>query len=271
MNVGDRGLLLLGCGKMGSALLAGWLKSGVRHSSIMVLDPRPSEWLMGLTNVGLKLNEQPDTPPSVAVIATKPQIMADALPGLRDYGGGATLFVSIAAGTLISTFEELFGPNTPVIRTMPNTPAAVGAGISALVANTATTSDQLHLAERLMQSVGETVVLDREDMMHAVTAISGSGPAYVFALTEALTKAGEELGLPVEVAAKLSAEMVAGSGRLMQSSTETPTELREQVTSPNGTTAAGLERLLAPSNGIDRIIYETAHAAYERSIALAIG
>lgn len=269
MNVRERGLLLLGCGKMGSALLAGWLKSGVHHDAITVLDPRPSDWVVGLAERGLKLNQQPDKPPSVAVIATKPQIMTEALPGLIDYGNGPTLFISIAAGTLISTFEDMLGANTPIVRTMPNTPAAVGAGTTALVANHVTSTGQLDLAEWLMRSVGETVILDDEEMMHAVTAISGSGPAYVFAMTEALAKAGEELGLPAEVSAKLSIQMVAGSGRLMTSGSETPARLREQVTSPNGTTAAGLEKLIAQDCGIDQLIRQTAQAAHDRSVALS--
>jgi pyrroline-5-carboxylate reductase len=269
MNIGERGLLLVGCGKMGSALLRGWLNAGLSPDQVTVLDPHPSDWLTGLVSQGLKLNTPPTEPPSVAVIATKPQIMSQAIPGLGSFGNGPTLFISIAAGTMISTFEALLGNQTPVVRTMPNTPAAVGAGITALVANADTSSEQLKLAEQLMQSVGETVILDDEEQMHAVTAISGSGPAYVFAMTEALAKAGTSLGLPEQVAQTLAATMVTGSGLLMQASPDTPAQLREQVTSPKGTTAAGLERLQAEEGGLDDLMQETAQAAHDRSIALS--
>lgn len=235
----------------------------------MVLDPYPSEWLENLVPQGLMLNLAPAQPPSVAVIATKPQIMSQAVPGLDDYGNGPTLFISIAAGTMISTFETLLGSQTPVVRTMPNIPASVGAGITALVANASTSPDQLRLAETLMQSVGETVILDNEEMMHAVTAISGSGPAYIFAMTEALAKAGISLGLPDMIAQKLASAMVTGSGLLMQSSPETPSELRKQVTSPNGTTAAGLARLMAKKSGIDHLIQGAVQAAHDRSLELS--
>lgn len=254
---------------MGSALLAGWLASGVDPKAITVLDPRPSEWLTELSSKGMKVNHQPEEPPSVAIIATKPQVMSDALPELDLYGGGPTLFISIAAGTLIETFEEILGANTPIIRTMPNTPAAVGAGITALVGNAHTNQEHMELADQLMQAVGDTVILQDEELMHAVTAISGSGPAYIYAMTEALTAAGEKLGLSAEVAQKLAKTLVSGSGKLLQSSEFSPSELREQVTSPNGTTAAGLEKLMANNSGLFDLIMETTEAAHNRSVELS--
>ncbi|WP_302477162.1 pyrroline-5-carboxylate reductase [Ruegeria arenilitoris] len=269
MDVGDRDLLLLGCGKMGSALLNGWLNAGLDAEKIIVLDPRPSDWLQSLTHRGLRLNQQPEEPPTVAVIATKPQVMTSALSDLNSLGSGQTLFVSVAAGTLISTYEELLGSHTPIVRTMPNTPAAVGSGITALVGNACTTTNHMDLAIQLMRAVGETVVLDDEDMLHAVTAISGSGPAYVFALTEALTEAGRELGLAQEVAAKLASAMISGSGDLLRSSPLSPADLRNEVTSPNGTTEAGLQELMSLEKGVFPLIQRTAQAAHSRSIELS--
>lgn len=269
LDVGRRGLLLLGCGKMGSALLSGWLNAGLNPKKIIVLDPRPSEWLQSLTQRGLRLNQQPERPPFVAVIATKPQVMDSALSDLNSLGSGRTLFVTVAAGTLISTYEKLLGNKTPIVRTMPNTPAAVGSGITALVGNAFSTDGHLELAKQLMQAVGETVVLDDEDLLHAVTAISGSGPAYVFAMTEALVEAGVKLGLAQEVAAKLASAMISGSGDLMRFSSQSPADLRNQVTSPNGTTEAGLQELLSIENGVFPLIQRTAQAAHNRSIELS--
>ncbi|MES0827016.1 pyrroline-5-carboxylate reductase [Ruegeria sp. SCP11] len=259
----------MGCGKMGSALLNGWLNAGLEPEQIIVLDPRPSDWLEGLVGRGLRLNQQPDEPPAVAVIATKPQVMTSALSDPSLHGFGQTLFVSVAAGTLISTYEELLGPQTPIVRTMPNTPASVGSGITALVGNACTTVSHMELAIQLMQAVGETVVLEDEKMLHAVTAISGSGPAYVFAMTEALAEAGRQLGLAQEVAAKLASAMVSGSGDLMRLSPNSPAELRNQVTSPNGTTEAGLHEFRSLDKGVLPLILRTAQAAHSRSIELS--
>ena len=269
LEVGDRGLLLLGCGKMGSALLNGWLNAGLEPEQIIVLDPRPSDWLQRLTRRGLRLNQQPKEPPAVAVIATKPQVMTSALSDLNSLGSGQTLFVSVAAGTLISTYEELLGSQTPIVRTMPNTPASVGSGITALVGNVCTKASHMELAKQLMQAVGETVILDDEEMLHAVTAISGSGPAYVFAMTEALTEAGRELGLAPEVAAKLASGMISGSGDLLRSSPLSPADLRKEVTSPNGTTEAGLQELMSRENGVFPLLQRTVWATHSRSVELS--
>lgn len=267
MNVGA-GLLLLGCGKMGGALLRGWLAKGLAPDQVTVLDPHPSDGLSELQASGLRLNVQPDTPPTIAVVATKPQIMADAIPGIAAFGNGPTLFLSIAAGTPISTFEDMLGANTPVVRAMPNTPAAIGAGITALVANAQVTPDQLFFAERLLAAVGQTVLLENEEQMHAVTALSGSGPAYVFAMAEAMTVAGQQLGLPQDMAHKLAVATIAGAGRLMLDTGTAPEVLRKQVTSPNGTTAAGLGVLMR-QDGIAELIQRTLQAAADRSRALA--
>lgn len=270
-KIGNGGLLLLGCGKMGGAMLRGWLAQGLAADQVTVLDPYPADWLVELEADGLRLNKQPEVAPDIAVIATKPQIMADAIPGVAAFGNGATMFISVAAGTLISTFEEMLGDKTPIIRVMPNTPAAIGAGISALVSNDSVSSGQMALAEELLAAVGQTVLLDNEEQMHAVTALSGSGPAYVFAMAEAMTSAGEKLGLPSDMAKKLALGTIAGAGRLMLESGTEPATLREQVTSPNGTTYAGLQVLQRTPEGLQDLIDATLKAASDRSEELAKG
>lgn len=269
MQVGKGGLLLLGCGKMGGAMLRGWLAKGLAPDRVTVLDPHPADWLLDLQAKGLRLNVQPDIAPAIAVIATKPQIMADAIPGIAAFGNGPTLFLSIAAGTLIATFEHMLGAKTPVVRAMPNTPAAIGAGITALVANAQVTPDQMALADQLLAAVGETILLDKEEQMHAVTALSGSGPAYVFAMAEAMARAGCHLGLPEEMADRLAVATIAGAGQLMRETLTAPAVLRKQVTSPNGTTAAGLEVLMHPDKGLEDLLRQTLDAASDRSRALA--
>ncbi|MBU0780509.1 MAG: NAD(P)-binding domain-containing protein, partial [Alphaproteobacteria bacterium] len=172
MNMDDvarRGLVLLGCGKMGSALLDGWLKGGLSAASVWVLDPAPSDWLQ---KTGVHINAGLPDDPAVALVAVKPQMMGDALPSMQALGGGGTLFVSVAAGTPLARFEAAFGAATPIVRTMPNTPAAIGRGISALIGNAAASADHIALAEALMGAVGQTVRLDHESQMDAVTAVS---------------------------------------------------------------------------------------------------
>lgn len=189
-EISRRGLVLLGCGKMGTALLEGWLASGLPPASATVLDPNPSPRLTALAEAGLRLNAALPEAPAVAVLAVKPQMMAAALPRLAALGGGGTLFVSIAAGTPIAAFEAVLGAGTPIVRTMPNTPAAVGRGITALIGNAAASATDLDRAETLMRAVGQVVRLETESEMDAVTAVSGSGPAYAFLLVEVLAAAG---------------------------------------------------------------------------------
>ncbi|MGR3493475.1 MAG: pyrroline-5-carboxylate reductase, partial [Shimia sp.] len=187
-----RGLVLLGCGKMGSAMLAGWLREGLSPGAVWVQDPDPSKQVRAS---GVRVNVPlPDTP-ALVLIAVKPQMMADALPVMAGYGGGDTLFVTVAAGTPIAAYEAILGADTPVIRAMPNTPAAVGQGITALIGNAHATAAHLDLADALLSAIGQTVRLEAEAQMDAVTGLSGSGPAYVFHLIECLAQAGEAEGL----------------------------------------------------------------------------
>lgn len=267
-EVATRGLVLLGCGKMGSALLRGWLDRGLSPKAVHVVEPRPSDWLKGS---GVALNGTLPDAPAVALVAVKPQMMGEALPAMASLGGGPTLVVSIAAGTPLSAFEAAFGAGTPVVRAMPNTPAAIGQGMTAIVGNSAATESHLALAESLLSAVGGVVRLQREAQMNAVTAVSGSGPAYVFHLIEALAAAGEAEGLEPDLALRLARATVAGAGALAQETGTDPAQLRRDVTSPGGTTQAGLEVLMDEGAGLAALIRQVVRAAAARSEELGRG
>jgi pyrroline-5-carboxylate reductase len=263
--ISGRGLVLLGCGKMGTAMLEGWLDAGLAPSDFTVLDPAPSSKLEALAEKGLALNSPLPADAAVAVLAVKPQMMGEALPALREVvGGGRTLFVSVAAGTPIARFEKTFGSNTPIVRAMPNTPAAIKRGVTALVGNAAAGDTGLDRAEALMRAVGRTVRLDDEGLMDAVTAVSGSGPAYVFLLIETLAAAGEAEGLAPALALELARVTVAGAGELAARSDEAPDQLRVNVTSPGGTTAAALEILMDGADGLGPLMRRAVSAAAAR-------
>ena len=269
MDFGDistRGLVLLGCGKMGSALLKGWLDSGLSPNAVHVVDPNPSEWL-GTT--GVSINGSLPESPAVLLVAVKPQVMNEALPQAARFGNGETLVVSVAAGTSIKSLEDAFGSATPIVRTMPNTPAAIGQGITALVPNLPASGERgLALASTLMSAVGDVIPLDSEDQIDAVTAVSGSGPAYVFLLIEAMAEAGAAEGLAPEVAMKLAKATVAGAGALAASADESPAQLRINVTSPAGTTAAALQVLMEEDEGLRQLVRKAVRAAAARSLEL---
>lgn len=267
-DIERRGLVLLGCGKMGSAMLAGWLNRGLSPEAVHVLDPEPSGWVEAQ---GVQVNGDLPVDPAVVLVAVKPQMMADALPSLEPLGNGSTLFISVAAGTPISTYERLLGAQTPIIRAMPNTPAAVGQGITAIIGNAHASAGQMDLAEALLKAIGGVVRLESEDQMDAVTGVSGSGPAYVFHMIEALAAAGEAQGLAPELAMELAKATVAGAGALAMQSDESPEQLRKNVTSPNGTTQAGLEVLMDDDTGLPPLMAATVKAAAERSRELANG
>lgn len=257
-----RGMVLLGCGKMGSAMLAGWLAGGLSPSSVWVLDPHPSDWLLG---TGVHVNDGVPDVPALALIAVKPQMMGDALPSMRSLGNGTTVFLSVAAGTSIASFEEALGTQSPIIRAMPNTPAAIGRGITAIVGNAHVTPDQMDMADTLLSAVGRVVRLDDEGQMDAVTAVSGSGPAYVFHLVETLAAAGVAQGLPTDLAMKLAKATVGGAGQLAEDATDDPSQLRVNVTSPNGTTQAALDVLMDPETGFPALLTRAVKAAADRS------
>ena len=261
-ELNGRGLVLLGCGKMGSALLAGWLARGLQAGAVHVIEPRPSDWLNA---TGVHLNGPLPADPAVAVLAVKPQMMGAALPQLAALGGGGTLFVSIAAGTGLSSLAAALGESAPVVRAMPNTPAAGGRGITALIGKSCVDAAGLATAEALMGAVGQVVRLESEAQMDAVTGVSGSGPAYVFHLIEALAAAGEAEGLAPDLALQLARATVAGAGALAEESGEAPGVLRENVTSPGGTTAAALQVLMDAEHGFPPLLRRAVAAAAARS------
>ncbi len=260
-DIAEHGLVLLGCGKMGSAMLEGWLRRGISPASVWVLDPNPSDWLKAQ---GVHLNAALPAAPAIVLIAVKPQMMGAALPQMAKMGGGRTLFLTVAAGTTIATYESVLGAATPLVRAMPNTPAAIGRGISAICGNGHATSAHLDLAEELLSAVGQVVRLSGEDQMDAVTAVSGSGPAYVFHLIETLAAAGVAEGLPAALAMQLAKATVAGAGALAEAASEDPAQLRVNVTSPGGTTAAALKVLMDETRGFPPLLKEAVHAAAER-------
>ena len=257
-DINARGLVLVGCGRMGGAMLQGWLARGLDAGAVTVVDPNLApEW----QDRGLRVNADLPADPAVVVLAVKPQMMGDALSAMPDLSG--SLVISVAAGTTIATFEAAF-PGAPVIRVMPNTPAAIGQGISAMIGNGAATPAHLDLAEALMCAVGRVVRLEAEDQMDAVTGLSGSGPAYVFHLIEAMAAAGEAQGLSPALSLELARMTVAGAGALAVHADEDPAVLRRNVTSPNGTTAAGLAVLMDDDAGLTPLMVRTVAAATER-------
>jgi pyrroline-5-carboxylate reductase len=260
-DLSKRGLVLLGCGKMGSAMLSGWLKGGLSPAAVHVLEPHPSDWLK---TSGVHLNGTLPPSPAVVIVAVKPQMMAEALPVLKPLGNGGTLFLSIAAGTRIAFYEEVLGAKTPVVRAMPNTPAAIGKGISAIIGNGSASPADIDLAESLLKAIGQVVRLEGEHQMDAVTAVSGSGPAYVFHLIETLAAAGVSEGLSPDLSLQLAKATVAGAGALAEAASEDPAQLRVNVTSPGGTTAAALKVLMDSETGFPALLKRAVHAAAER-------
>lgn len=265
-QVAGQGLVLFGCGKMGSAMLAGWLEGGLPAASVWVIDPKPSDWLMAQ---GVHVNAPLPEQPAIVIVAVKPQMMGDALPALAAMGGGGTLFISVAAGTTIASFEQVLGAGTPIIRSMPNTPAAIGRGITALIGNADTDEADIALAEALLAAIGQTVRLDDEAQIDAVTGVSGSGPAYVFHLIETLAAAGQAQGLAPGLALQLAKATVAGAGALAEAAEEDPAQLRVNVTSPNGTTQAALDILMDEKTGFPLLLNRAVAAATDRARELS--
>ncbi len=264
-------LVLVGAGKMGSAMLAGWLKQGIPGSQISIIDPAPPPELSSLVKAhGISVNPAIDTLTNAefVLIAVKPQIMDAVLPALVPLKASHPVFVSVAAGRTLEGFEAVLGADAAIIRAMPNTPAAVGRGITAIYPNPVCSAEQTSLATSLLQAIGEVVTIDREELMDAVTAVSGSGPAYVFHLIECLAAAGEDEGLPAETALQLAKATVAGAGELVRQSDLHPATLRTNVTSPAGTTAAALEVLMA-EDAMPRLLREAVRAATKRGVELA--
>lgn len=268
----DGPLLLAGAGNMGGAMLTGWLAQGLAAKDILVQDPSPppriaellaAHGIVATADVGRLAR-----PPAVILMAVKPQIMDAVFPGLAAKAGPATVVLSIAAGKTIASFESHLSPGAAVVRSIPNTPAAIGRGITVATANKAVTAAQRATCDALLRSVGEVAWVDDEALIDPVTAVSGSGPAYVFYLAECLAEAGVKAGLEPALAAKLARWTVAGSGELLHRSDLRADTLRQNVTSPNGTTHAALQVLMG-EKGLAPLLTEAVAAATRRSRELA--
>jgi pyrroline-5-carboxylate reductase len=262
-------ILLVGAGKMGSAMLEGWLGLGLAADQVAVLEPQPSPEITALAARGLRINPLRAAlgDVSAVVLAVKPQTAPEAMPSLAPYVSASTAVVSIMAGRTLRFLETALPP-CAVIRAMPNTPAAISRGITVAVANPRTSAEQRALVHALLSAVGMVEWVTDEALMDAVTAVSGSGPAYVFLLAEAMAKAGAAAGLPPALAATLARATVAGSGELLHRSPLDAATLRQNVTSPGGTTAAALGVLMS-KDGLEPLMTEAIAAATKRSRDLA--
>ncbi len=267
-------LCLVGAGNMGGAMLGGWLAADHDPSDIEVVDPQPPAAMKEIAeDAGVRLVASPEeaSRPDLIVVAVKPQIMGDVLPGLDRLVDGENALLSVAAGTTIAALAAPFEDKNPrVIRAMPNTPAMVQRGITVCVANDRVDDRQRETVTRVLSAIGDVEWVGDESLMDAVTGVSGSGPAYVFHLAEVLAEAGAAAGLPPFLAAKLANATVSGAGELMRQSDLSPAVLRENVTSPNGTTAAALDVLMS-DNGLRPLMERAVAAATQRSRELAAG
>jgi len=264
----ERPLLLVGCGKMGGAMLAGWLDSGIVSAGVSIVEPQGVDASGNVEVVADAAELAAALDPEVVVFAVKPQQMADVLPHYRRFTKPGTLFLSIAAGTPIRVFEEHLGSDAAIVRAMPNTPAAIGQGITVICPNANATAAQSALAQALLAAIGEVLAVDDEALIDPVTAVSGSGPAYVFLLIETMAEAGVTAGLPRALAERLALATVAGAGQLALRGPESPATLRENVTSPGGTTYAALQVLMA-DDGLQALMTRAIAAATERGRELA--
>jgi len=264
-------VLLVGCGKMGGAMLGGWLDRGLEAGGVHVVEPFADNAAAAAkfgVNVYDSANDlPPGLAPAVVIFAVKPQQMAGAAPAFSGFKSSA-VYLSIAAGTPISSFESFLGEGAAIVRSMPNTPAAVRRGITVACPNDNVSADQRSLCDDMLQAVGEVGWVDDEGLIDAVTATSGSGPAYVFLLIECLAKAGEQAGLSAEMAMQLASATVSGAGELARQSDDEAATLRVNVTSPGGTTAAALEVLMA-DDGLQQLMTRAVAAAADRSRELA--
>ncbi len=262
-------IVLVGAGKMGSALLEGWLGLGIDPASVTVIEPQPVPEIAALTARGLRLNSTAlPARTDAVVIAVKPQTAPEALTGIAARIAPDAVVISIMAGRTLGFLEAAMPAGTAIVRAMPNTPAAIGRGITVAVPNARVTPAQRDLAHRLLAATGAVEWVDDETLMDAVTAVSGSGPAYIFLLAESLARAGEKAGLPPVLAACLARATVAGAGELLHRSPLDAATLRQNVTSPGGTTAAALEVLMS-ADGLDPLMERAIAAATRRSRELA--
>lgn len=263
-------ILLVGCGKMGRAMLDGWLEQGLTGPQIVIAEPGAIDLPTAIAarRVDNAAAAPGDFVPEIVVLAVKPQSMDAVLPGLARFVAPGTVFLSIAAGKTLRALSAGLGQAARIVRTMPNTPAAVRHGITVAVAGLGVEAGQRATCDRLLRAVGEVVWVEDEGLIDAVTAVSGSGPAYVFLLVEAMAEAGVKAGLPPALAMQLARATVSGSGELLRRSSDSAAQLRQNVTSPGGTTAAALNVLMAP-DAMQRIFDAAIAAATRRSRELA--
>lgn len=264
--------ILVGCGNMGFAMLQGWLDSGrLAAADVSVVEPneelRTRAGGLGVQTADHAAALAPDVQPYLVVLAVKPQVIRAVAQDYRRFGGGGTLFLSVAAGTSTATLEEVLGPGTPIVRCMPNTPASIGKGMMVVFATPKVDASALASVKRLLEASGAVAEIAQETLMDAVTAVSGSGPAYLFHFVECLTEAAEAVGLAPEIAAQLARQTVFGAATLVMESGEQPSVLRRQVTSPNGTTAAALDVLMS-GDRLKSLVAEAVRAAQRRSVEL---
>lgn len=266
-------LILAGCGKMGGTLLAGWLDRGVQRRHLTVVEPQPQLAAAIRERHQVAVFAGPEAIDAevradAVVFAVKPQVMDEVAPLYRRFAKGNTVFLSIAAGKPVRYFEERLGRTTPIVRSMPNTPAAVRRGITVACPNRGVTAEQLRLCHDLLESVGEVAWVEDESLLDAVTAVSGNGPAYVFLLVECLAAAAVEAGLPKDLAERLARVTISGAGELLRQSSDSPATLRQNVTTPGGTSAAALTVLMAP-DGLQPLMTRAVAAGARRSRELA--
>ncbi|MBO1903679.1 pyrroline-5-carboxylate reductase [Microvirga sp. 3-52] len=263
-------LILVGAGKMGGSMLEGWLKVGMKPEDVTVLDPKPSEEMtMFCRTKGISLNPADPAAADVLILAIKPQMLDEAAPALNGILGPQTLIISILAGKTIGDLRSRLPASSAIVRAMPNLPASIGRGATGAAVNEKVSETQRLTADALLSSNGIVEWLPSEDLIDAVTALSGSGPAYVFHLVECLADAGTAAGLPPDLAQRLARATVTGAGELLFQSELPPATLRQNVTSPGGTTAAALEVLMREPNGLKALMREAVAAAKRRAEELA--
>ncbi len=268
----EKTVVLAGCGNMGFAMLQGWIDGGVlKPDNVHVVEPNEALRARAATlgvNVGSSASDlAPGLTPTLAVIAVKPQVMSAVLPAYAPMAARGTAFLSVAAGVGMRAYEAALGSVTPIVRCMPNTPAAIGKGMLVYFNNPNVSGELEAFVKQLLACSGLVAKIENESLMDAVTAVSGSGPAYVFHFIECLTQAGVEAGLPSGIAGQLALQTVMGAGALAAASEDTPGRLRENVTSPNGTTQAALNVLMG-GEALQKLVSDAVEAARKRSVEL---
>ncbi len=266
-------LLLVGCGKMGGAMLEGWLARGLNSDNVYIIEQAETaehlETRLGIHGI-TDLSEMPESfVPQVVLFAVKPQVLPDILDLYKPLVRAETVFLSVAAGRTTAFFGKTLGETARIVRAMPNTPASVSRGMTVMFPTDYVSTAQRDMCETLLKAVGAVSWIDDESLMDAVTAVSGSGPAYVFHMVEALAQAGVTAGLPEEQAMLLARQTIVGAGFLLDQSPETAETLRKNVTSPGGTTGAALNVLMDPENGLTDLMTKAVEAARKRSVELA--